>query len=126
MSMRWAQRSIDEFNRLGNPNALFGIVQGGMFEDLRDLALIGLGIVRALRGPSELLTLELGEAKSEGARGALVLKREGAAITLSVSKTKQTGDGEELPIEEGPALQAVRAWVRAAGIKPAFPRTCST
>ena len=33
----------------------------------------------------------LGEAKSDGSRGALVLKREGAAIYLSVSKTKQTG-----------------------------------
>ncbi|MGF6923594.1 queuine tRNA-ribosyltransferase [Paraburkholderia sp. 40] len=42
MSMRWAQRSIDEFERLGNPNALFGIVQGGMFEDLRDESLAGL------------------------------------------------------------------------------------
>ena len=42
MSMRWAKRSIDEFNRLGNPNALFGIVQGGMFEDLRDDSLAGL------------------------------------------------------------------------------------
>jgi queuine tRNA-ribosyltransferase len=35
LSLRWAQRSRDEFERLGNPNALFGIVQGGMFEDLR-------------------------------------------------------------------------------------------
>ncbi|MBW0449853.1 tRNA guanosine(34) transglycosylase Tgt [Paraburkholderia phenoliruptrix] len=42
MSMRWAQRSIDEFRRLGNPSALFGIVQGGMFEDLRDESLAGL------------------------------------------------------------------------------------
>ncbi|MFM0008334.1 tRNA guanosine(34) transglycosylase Tgt [Paraburkholderia dipogonis] len=42
MSMRWAQRSIDEFRKLGNPNALFGIVQGGMFEDLRDESLAGL------------------------------------------------------------------------------------
>ncbi|PMS23152.1 tRNA guanosine(34) transglycosylase Tgt [Trinickia dabaoshanensis] len=42
MSMRWAKRSIAEFNRLGNPNALFGIVQGGMFEDLRDESLAGL------------------------------------------------------------------------------------
>jgi queuine tRNA-ribosyltransferase len=42
MSMRWAKRSIDEFNRLRNPNALFGIVQGGMFEDLRDESLAGL------------------------------------------------------------------------------------
>ncbi|MGO4155096.1 tRNA guanosine(34) transglycosylase Tgt [Cupriavidus sp. YAF13] len=42
MSLRWAKRSIDEFNSLGNPNALFGIVQGGMFEDLRDESLAGL------------------------------------------------------------------------------------
>jgi queuine tRNA-ribosyltransferase len=42
MSMRWAKRSIDEFARLGNPNALFGIVQGGMSEDLRDESLAGL------------------------------------------------------------------------------------
>ena len=42
MSLRWAKRSIDEFERLGNPNALFGIVQGGMYEDLRDESLAGL------------------------------------------------------------------------------------
>ncbi|MCY0856553.1 tRNA guanosine(34) transglycosylase Tgt [Cupriavidus sp. D39] len=42
MSLRWAKRSIDEFNGLENPNALFGIVQGGMFEDLRDESLAGL------------------------------------------------------------------------------------
>jgi queuine tRNA-ribosyltransferase len=42
MSLRWAQRSRDEFDRLGNPNALFGIVQGGMFESLRDESLEGL------------------------------------------------------------------------------------
>ncbi|HTJ93245.1 MAG TPA: tRNA guanosine(34) transglycosylase Tgt [Pararobbsia sp.] len=42
MSMRWAKRSIDEFRTLDNPNALFGIVQGGMFEDLRDESLAGL------------------------------------------------------------------------------------
>ncbi|HEY3537026.1 MAG TPA: tRNA guanosine(34) transglycosylase Tgt [Trinickia sp.] len=42
MSLRWAKRSIDEFARLGNPNALFGIVQGGMYEDLRDESLAGL------------------------------------------------------------------------------------
>lgn len=42
MSLRWAKRSIDEFRREENPNALFGIVQGGMFEDLRDESLAGL------------------------------------------------------------------------------------
>jgi queuine tRNA-ribosyltransferase len=42
MSLRWAQRSHDEFHRGENPNALFGIVQGGMFENLRDESLAGL------------------------------------------------------------------------------------
>ena len=36
LSLRWAQRSKTEFERLGNRNALFGIVQGGMYERLRD------------------------------------------------------------------------------------------
>jgi queuine tRNA-ribosyltransferase len=39
LSMRWAKRSRDEFSKLENPNALFGIVQGGMFHDLRDESL---------------------------------------------------------------------------------------
>ncbi|MGL4189921.1 MAG: tRNA guanosine(34) transglycosylase Tgt [Sphaerotilus sulfidivorans] len=42
LSMRWAKRSKAEFERLGNPNALFGIVQGGMFENLREASLAGL------------------------------------------------------------------------------------
>jgi len=42
MSLRWAKRSIDEFNQGENPNALFGIVQGGMYEHLRDESLAGL------------------------------------------------------------------------------------
>ncbi|ARD23081.1 MULTISPECIES: tRNA guanosine(34) transglycosylase Tgt [Shewanella] len=42
MSLRWAQRSRDEFNRLENPNSLFGIVQGGVYEDLRDESVKGL------------------------------------------------------------------------------------
>ena len=42
MSMRWARRSISAFRELENPNALFGIVQGGMYEALRDESLEGL------------------------------------------------------------------------------------
>jgi queuine tRNA-ribosyltransferase len=42
MSLRWAQRSMNEFKRGENPNALFGIVQGGMYERLRDESLAGL------------------------------------------------------------------------------------
>lgn len=49
LSLRWAQRSKTEFDRLYGPedkkpvrNALFGIIQGGMYEDLRDISLNGL------------------------------------------------------------------------------------
>ncbi len=42
LSRRWAQRCITEFARLENPNALFGIVQGGMFEQLREESLAAL------------------------------------------------------------------------------------
>ena len=42
MSLRWAKRSLDEFNAGENPNTLFGIVQGGMYEALRDESLAGL------------------------------------------------------------------------------------
>jgi queuine tRNA-ribosyltransferase len=42
LSLRWAKRSLDEFNREHNSNALFAIVQGGMYEDLRDESLSAL------------------------------------------------------------------------------------
>ena len=42
LSLRWARRSRDEFDRLENRNALFGIIQGGMYETLRDASLAGL------------------------------------------------------------------------------------
>jgi len=42
MSLRWAQRSRDHFDQMANPNALFGIVQGSVYEDLRDISLQGL------------------------------------------------------------------------------------
>jgi queuine tRNA-ribosyltransferase len=40
LSLRWARRSKDAHQ--GNPNALFGIIQGGMYEELRDISLNGL------------------------------------------------------------------------------------
>src|SRR5258707_14502546 len=47
LSLRWAERSKREFDAgaraaEGKPNALFGIVQGGMVEHLRDESLAGL------------------------------------------------------------------------------------
>ena len=40
LSLRWAERSKRAHE--GNPNALFGIVQGGMYEDLRERSLAAL------------------------------------------------------------------------------------
>ncbi|KON81050.1 tRNA guanosine(34) transglycosylase Tgt [Azoarcus sp. PA01] len=66
LSLRWARRSRDEFDRLANPNALFGIVQGGMFEDLRDESLAALDAIGfsgyAIGG------LSVGEPKEDMAR----------------------------------------------------------
>ena len=46
LSLRWAERSRRAFDDLANPNALFGIVQGGVYPELRRRsaeALIGIG-----------------------------------------------------------------------------------
>ncbi|MGL4734353.1 MAG: tRNA guanosine(34) transglycosylase Tgt [Enterovibrio sp.] len=42
MSLRWAARSKEHFNKLGNKNALFGIVQGSVYPELRDVSAKGL------------------------------------------------------------------------------------
>jgi queuine tRNA-ribosyltransferase len=42
LSLDWARRSRQQHNRLKNANALFGIVQGGMHEALRDESLAAL------------------------------------------------------------------------------------
>jgi queuine tRNA-ribosyltransferase len=63
LSLRWAKRSRDEFDRLGNRNALFGIVQGGMHEDLRDASLAEL--VRIGFDGYAIGGLSVGEPKEE-------------------------------------------------------------
>ncbi|MGL4575427.1 MAG: tRNA guanosine(34) transglycosylase Tgt [Burkholderiaceae bacterium] len=63
MSLRWGQRSVDEFARLENPNALFGIVQGGMFEDLREESLAGIS-AQGFHGIA-IGGLSVGEPKEE-------------------------------------------------------------
>jgi queuine tRNA-ribosyltransferase len=66
LSLRWAQRSRAEHDLLANRNALFGIVQGGMYEDLRDESLAGLAEIGfdgyAIGG------LSVGEPKDDMAR----------------------------------------------------------
>ena len=42
LSLRWARRCRDEFDRLQNRNALFGIIQGGTDKELREQSLKGL------------------------------------------------------------------------------------
>ena len=42
LSLRWARRSRDAHDELGNDAALFGIVQGGVYPDLRSRSLDGL------------------------------------------------------------------------------------
>lgn len=64
LSLRWARRSRDAHG--DNPNALFGIVQGGMYEDLREESLAGLEAIGfdgyAIGG------LSVGEPKEDMAR----------------------------------------------------------
>lgn len=75
LSLRWAKRCQDEFTRLNNPNALFGIVQGGMFEHLRDESLAGL---EALDFPGIAVGgLSVGEPKADMMR---VLKHIGPKL----------------------------------------------
>lgn len=42
LSLRWGERSVKRFRELNTGNALFGIVQGGMFEHLREHSLAGI------------------------------------------------------------------------------------
>ncbi|WP_028866411.1 tRNA guanosine(34) transglycosylase Tgt [Psychromonas hadalis] len=42
LSLRWAERSRQRFDEQQNSNALFGIIQGGCYENLRDVSLAGL------------------------------------------------------------------------------------
>lgn len=95
-------------------------IAGTGIADIRDVALIGVGIVRALRGPSELLGLDLTVAKSPDALGSMQINTSGATITLASTKTSQI-DGETLEIEEGPALESLRQWIIAGNITPGTP-----
>lgn len=63
LSLRWAKRSKDAHKNLGNKNALFGIVQGGMYSDLRSQSaetLIEIGFDGYAIGG-----LSVGETKAE-------------------------------------------------------------
>lgn len=42
LSLRWGERCKNEHEKLGNKNALFGIIQGSMYRNLREKSLEGL------------------------------------------------------------------------------------
>lgn len=42
LSLRWGERCKNEHEKLGNKNALFGIIQGSMYQHLREKSLEGL------------------------------------------------------------------------------------
>lgn len=42
LSLRWADRSRSRFNELNNFNMLFGIIHGGIYEDLRNISITEL------------------------------------------------------------------------------------
>lgn len=82
LSLRWAERSrIAHDNNGGNPNALFGIIQGGMHENLRDESFVRLQEIGfdgyAIGG------LSVGEPKSDMQR---ILKH--TAIQLPIDKPR--------------------------------------
>jgi len=63
LSLRWARRCVAEFQKLQNPNALFGIVQGGMYEHLREAS---LGSLVELNLPGYAIGgVSVGEPKEE-------------------------------------------------------------
>jgi queuine tRNA-ribosyltransferase len=70
LSLRWAQRSREEHDRLQNGNALFGIIQGGMYESLREESLAGLAGIGNGQGFSGYAIggLSVGEPKEDFAR----------------------------------------------------------
>ena len=63
LSLRWAARCKAEFERIENPNALFGIAQGGMFDGLREASVDALA---AMDFPGYAIGgVSVGEPKAE-------------------------------------------------------------
>jgi queuine tRNA-ribosyltransferase len=77
LSLRWGRRCQQEFERGENPNALFGIVQGGMFEPLRDESLASL-VELNLHGYA-IGGLSVGEPKDDMRR---ILKHTGPKLPV--------------------------------------------
>ncbi len=93
---------------------------GNTLDGIRDRAMLALGLARALRGPSELMTLDLDRLGTPDARGFLELGTRGATVHLVCSKTSQEATRSYF-IEHGLAVEAVEAWIKAARIEAGTP-----
>ena len=101
----------------------FHELSAAMGEDLaatRDRAMMALGLARALRGPSELITLDLDRLGSPDGRGFIEIGSAGITVHLVRSKTSQETT-RSMFVERGPAASAVETWVKAAGITAGTP-----
>jgi queuine tRNA-ribosyltransferase len=85
LSLRWGERSLKRFRELNTGNALFGIVQGGMYESLREHSLAGV----AEQGFDGIAIggLSVGEPKPEFER---ILAHTGPRLPAPVSYTHLT------------------------------------
>jgi site-specific recombinase XerD len=102
---------VDEFL------SMLGEMSGQRIADCRDAALLALGLAMAARR-SELAGLDW--MRRGTGTGVLELAGRGARIVLYTSKTKQ-GEPDEIYIQPGRALKAIRAWVQRAGIAEGSP-----
>lgn len=93
---------------------------GHDLEAIRDRAMLALGLARALRGPSELMTLDLDRLGSPDARGFVEIGTKGATVHLVRSKASQEATRSYF-IERGRAVEALEAWIAAAGIRAGSP-----
>ena len=102
---------VDEFL------SMLGEMSSQRIADCRDAALLALGLAMAARR-SELAGLDW--MKRGGGTGVLELTGRGARIVLYTSKTKQ-GEPDEIYIQPGRTLKAIRAWVQRVGITEGSP-----
>jgi site-specific recombinase XerC len=104
---------VEDFHKLS-------AAMGDSLIDVRDRAMFALGLARALRGPSELVSLDLDRLGDVEGRGFIEIGTAGITVKLVRSKTSQEST-REMFIERGPAVEAVDAWIRAGGITAGTP-----
>ncbi|MSQ60659.1 MAG: tRNA guanosine(34) transglycosylase Tgt [Betaproteobacteria bacterium] len=119
LSLRWASRS--RLAHEGNPNALFGIVQGGMYEALRTQSLVGLEQIGF--GGYAIGGLSVGEPKEDMRRilafTAPLLPRDKPRYLMGVGTPRDLVNAVELGMDMFdcvlPTRNARNGWVYTSG-----------